>query len=243
MSIPLLNYSYSSQNQRVSGYDIGSEETPKIYNTENLLDSSDFNDLIRSAYVQIFNEQQLITSNRQTFLESQLKNRQITVKDFIRGLLMSESFRRRNYEVNNNYRLVEMCIQRVLGRNAYSQSETFAWSTVIATKGFQNFVDALLNSQEYLENFGDDIVPYQRHRILSGRDSGELPFARMPRYGEDYLAKLKSMGYFSGKYTSAPYYGPKYAQAIGKIVTIAGAITVVSAFIAVALAAWGIISI
>ena len=166
MSIPLLNYSYSSQNQRVSGYDIGSEETPKIYNTENLLDSSDFNDLIRSAYVQIFNEQQLITSNRQTFLESQLKNRQITVKDFIRGLLMSESFRRRNYEVNNNYRFVEMCIQRVLGREVYDEKEKLAWSIVLATKGLEGFIDSLLSSEEYLNNFGDDVVLWAMIRLL-----------------------------------------------------------------------------
>jgi phycobilisome rod-core linker protein len=121
MSIPLLNHAYSSQNQRVTGYEVGSEETPIIYNRQKLTDGNDADNLIRSVYVQIFNEQQLIQSNRQTHLESQLRAGHITVKEFIRGLLLSDSFRRRNYEVNNNYRFVEMCIQRVLGREVYDR--------------------------------------------------------------------------------------------------------------------------
>ena len=241
MSIPLLNYSYSSQNQRVSLYEVGSDETPVIYNAENLLDNTDFDNLIRSAYIQIFNEQQLIKSNRQTSLESQLKSGQINVKQFIRGLLLSDSFRRRNYEVNNNYRFVEMCIQRVLGREVYDEQEKLAWSVIVANQGLEAFVDTLLNSQEYLDNFGNHIVPYQRRRILAGRDLGNLPFARMPRYGEQYREQLIAMGYFSG--TQAPYYPPQVVLTIGKIITIAGASVLGIGVIAVALAAWGLISL
>ncbi len=241
MSLPLFNYSYSSQNQRVNSYEVGSEETPIIYNLDNVIDNTDFDNLIRSAYVQIFNEQQLIKSNRQTFLESQLKDRQITVKDFIRGLLLSDSFRRRNYEVNNNYRFVEMCIQRVLGREVYDEQEKLAWSVVIATKGLTAFVDSLLNSEEYFDHFGLDTVPHQRRRILLGREVGELPFARMPRYGKDHLSQLKAMGYFPKVWQ--PYYPPQFARTIGKFITIGGAAIIGIGVVAVALSAWGIISL
>ncbi len=248
MSIPLLNYAYNSQNQRVAGYEIGSEEAPRIYNAENLLSSSGMDSLIRSAYVQIFNEQQLIKSNRQTFLESQLRAGQITVRDFIRGLILSDSFRRRNYEVNNNYRFVEMCIQRVLGREVYDYKEKLAWSIVLATKGLKGFVDSLLNSQEYLDNFGYDIVPYQRRRILPGRELGNLPFARMPRYGADYRAQLEAMGYFQPlkpqyrwEWQKPPY--PKAARVAGRIITVTGAVVLGAGVIAIALAAWGLITL
>ena len=249
MSIPLLSYGYNSQNQRVAAFEVGSEEKPRIYNSENLLSSSDMDILIRSAYIQIFNEQQLIKSNRQTFLESQLRAGQITVRDFVRGLLLSDCFRRRNYEVNNNYRFVEMCIQRVLGREVYDNKETLAWSIVLATKGLKGFVDSLLSSQEYLSNFGDDIVPYQRRRILPGRELGNLPFARMPRYGADYRAKLEAMGYFQGtqpityrwEWQKPPY--PKVARIAGLIITVTGAFVVGAGAIATALAAWGFINL
>ncbi|MDY6897304.1 MAG: phycobilisome rod-core linker polypeptide, partial [Cyanobacteriota bacterium] len=61
---------------------------------------------------------------------------------------------------------------------------------VLANKGLQGFVDDLLNTQEYLDSFGEYTVPYQRRRILPQRSRGELPFARMARYGTDYRDKL-----------------------------------------------------
>ncbi|BAY26461.1 phycobilisome linker polypeptide CpcG2 [Calothrix sp. NIES-2100] len=190
MSIPLLEYTPSSQNQRVTAFEIPGDEQPRIYTTENLLSVTEMDALIVAAYRQIFHEQQMLSSNRQIFLESQLRARQITVRDFIRGLVLSDSFRRLNYDANNNYRFVELCVQRILGRRIYSDKEKLAWSIVLATKGLVSFVQELLNSEEYLSNFGDDTVPYQRRRILPQRSQGELPFERMARYGTDYRDKL-----------------------------------------------------
>ena len=190
MSIPLLNYAPSSQNQRVAGFEKPGEEQPRIYSAEFMKGSKEINELIWAAYYQIFHEQQMLASNRQLAIESKFLARQLTVRDFIRGLLLSDSFRRLNYECNNNYRFVELCIQRVLGRNVYSEREKLAWSTVIATNGLQGFVDDLLNTEEYLENFGEYVVPFQRRRILPQRSRGDLPFARMARYGTDYRDKL-----------------------------------------------------
>jgi phycobilisome rod-core linker protein len=190
MSIPLLEYAPLSQNHRVEGFEVPGDEQPRIYTTDNLLAASDMDMLIMASYRQVFNEQQMLSRNRQRFLESQLRAGQITVKDFIRGLAISDSFRRLTYESNNNYRFVEICIQRLLGRNVYSDREKLAWSIVLATKGLQGFIDDLLNSEEYLSSFGDNTVPYQRRRILPQRTQGELPFARMARYGEDYRDKL-----------------------------------------------------
>lgn len=242
MTIPLLNYSPSSQNQRVTNYEIPGDEHGWIYTTENLLSDSEIQTLIWAAYRQIFNEQQLISSNRDQALESQLRGGQITVREFIRGLLLSDSFRRRNYEPNNNYRFVEMCIQRVLGRDVYGDREKIAWSITIATKGLVGFVDNLLNSEEYLDNFGDDIVPYQRRRILPQRIKGELPFARMPRYGADYRSKLEDLGYFAHE-IQVPYYPPKQVLVVAKILAFAGAGILGLITVAVALAAWGIITL
>ena len=135
-----------------------------------------------------------------------------------------------------------MCIQRVLGREVYDQQEKMAWSVVIATKGLKDFVDALLNSQEYLDNFGDNIVPYQRRRILLGREVGNLPFARMPRYGSAHREQLIAMGYFRDM-DLQPYYPPQFALTIGKIITIAGGVVVGAGTVAIALAAWGLISL
>ncbi|NEQ44149.1 MAG: phycobilisome rod-core linker polypeptide CpcG [Leptolyngbya sp. SIOISBB] len=190
MTIALLEYSLSSQNHRVAGFEVPGDEQPRIFSTENILSETELDDLVKAAYRQIFNEQQMLKGFRQRFLESQLKAGQITVKDFIRGLALSDSFRRLVYDSNNNYRFVEICVQRVLGRNIYSDREKLAWSIVLGQQGLNAFIDALLDSEEYLSNFGDTVVPFQRRRILPQRLQGEVSFAHMARYGTDYRDQL-----------------------------------------------------
>ena len=249
MTLPLLVYSPTSQNQRVINYEVPGDEHSRIFTTEGLPSSADLENLIAAAYRQIFNEQQMIEWNRQVALESQLKNQQITVRDFIRGLVLSDSFRRYNFEPNNNYRFAQICIQRLLGREVYGEQEKVAWSIVIATKGLPGFVDAILNSQEYLENFGYDTVPYQRRRILPQQVNGQLPFARMPRYDADHRQQLEAMGYFQGKaplsyrwqWQKQPY--PAGVYLAGKVLLYGGTALVSLGAIAVALGAWGIIKL
>lgn len=189
MAIPLLNYSPSSQNQRVAGYDVPNDDQPRIFSTDNILSSGDMDALIEAAYRQIFFH--AFKADREPFLESQLRSGQITVRQFIRGLLLSQTFKTSFYDKNSNYRFVEQCVQRVLGRDVYSEREKIAWSAVVMTKGIKGFVDDLVNSQEYLEAFGDSVVPYQRRRNLPGRAEGELPFnIKSPRYDAYYRRKL-----------------------------------------------------
>jgi phycobilisome rod-core linker protein len=188
MSIPLLEYAPSSQNTRVKGYEVSGDEQSRIFSTDNLLSSGQISDLIEAAYRQIFFH--AFASDREKFLESQLRSGQITVRDFIRGLCLSTTFTNSFYNLNSNYRFVEHCVQKVLGRDVYNDAEKIAWSIVVATKGRAGFINDLLNSNEYLENFGDSIVPFQRRRVLPSGAS-ELPFnIQSPRYNEYYRGKL-----------------------------------------------------
>jgi phycobilisome rod-core linker protein len=188
MPIPLLEYKPSSQNSRVSGYEIPGDEQARVYSTDNLLSSGEIGNLIEAAYRQIFFH--AFAVDREKFLESQLRNGQITVRDFIRGLCLSNTFTNSFYNLNSNYRFVTHCVQKILGRDVYNEAEKIAWSIVIATKGRAGFITALLDSEEYLENFGDNIVPYQRRRVLPSGAS-ELPFnIQSPRYDEYYRRQL-----------------------------------------------------
>jgi len=189
VALPLLSYSPSSQNQRVSGFEVPGDDEARIFSTDDLLDSTGMDALIEAAYRQIFFH--AFKWDREPFLESQLRNGQLTVRDFIRGLLLSKTFYNSFYEKNNNYRFVEHCVERVLGRQVYNEREKIAWSIVIATKGIQGFVDELLDSEEYISSFGFNTVPYQRRRVLNGRQEGEMPTnLRLPRYDEYYRSIL-----------------------------------------------------
>jgi len=181
VAIPLLDYALETQNSRVKDHGGADDDKARIFTTQQVLSAADTDALIEAAYRQIFFH--AFRCNRDAFLESQLRNNQITVRDFIRGLLLSDTFRSSFYRFNSNYQVVTQMIQRVLGRDVHGQAETIAWSIVIANKGLVGFVDALLDSREYIDNFGYDTVPYQRRRVLPGRALGETPFnIKSPRY-------------------------------------------------------------
>jgi phycobilisome rod-core linker protein len=193
MSIPLLDYKPSSQNQRVAGYEVPSEDTPWIYRIEDCSNPNDVLDLINAAYRQVLSEHQILQFNRQVQLESQLKNRSISVRDFIRGIAKSEAFRTLVVDTNSNYRLVELCLKRLLGRAPYNQAEEIAWSIKVATLGWGSFVDALIDSEEYRGSFGDNTVPYQRRRYKD-RPTNLVT----PRYANYWRDKLEAERYKSG---------------------------------------------
>lgn len=194
MPLPLLEYTPTSRNTRVPGFEMPGDDQPRIYSAERSLSTSAMGDLIEAAYLQIFHEQQMLSFCRQPYLESQLSIGNMTVRGFIRGLATCDTFRRLNYDVNNNYRFVELCVQRILGRQVYNERETLAWSIVLATQGLNGFITELIDSDEYMIHFGEHTVPYQRRRVLPQRPGGEVTFAHTARYGSDYRDKLPLQG-------------------------------------------------
>ena len=148
MAIPPKNFTISTQNSRVEGV---SNQDIEI-NTE-----SETEKLIRNCYRQVFFH--LLEKDMEVYLESQLRNNSITVRDFIRGLFLSDRFRRGYIECNNNYRLAEQVIARALGRKVYNGAEGLALSIIIGEKGFNYFIDYVLDSDEYMNRFGYDIPP------------------------------------------------------------------------------------
>lgn len=57
--LPLLAYKPSSQNQRVAGYEVASDETPLIYRRENISTYSDLQELLWASYRQAFSEHEI----------------------------------------------------------------------------------------------------------------------------------------------------------------------------------------
>lgn len=213
MSIPLLEYSPSSQNQRVEGYEVPNEDTPTVYKLNYATSDQDVDAIIWAGYRQIFSEHLILSSYRQKFLESQLRNRAITVRDFIRGLGKSDVFRSQVAEVNSNYRLVDIILKRFVGRAAYNKDEEIAWSIVIGTKGLHGFIDTLLDSEEYLQNFGDDIVPYQRRRYK------DRPFNLVnPRYGSYWRDRMMLQSFGGRSFYTARTSGVASKQEIRRVI-------------------------
>ena len=218
MALPLLAAKPITQNARVNNFAVGGDEAPRT--------QVNVQEQIESAYRQIFFH--AFKVDREPMLEMQLRNGDITTRDFIRGLLLSRKFREGFYRCNSNYRVVEQIVGRVLGREVHGDQERIAWSIVIANQGLEGLVDTLLNSAEYLENFGLDTVPYQRSRVLAGHGRSQLPFnQKAPRYNAYWREALARRApanpyggggaQFSGGQLSPAWVGgqpPKLAQTL-----------------------------
>ena len=182
MSIPPKIFTTSTQNSRVEGV---SNQDLK-FNIENETEN-----LTRKCYRQVFFGQ--LEKDREVYLESQLRNHSITVRDFMRGLFLSERFRRGYIECNNNYRLAEQVIAKALGRKIFNGAEGLALSVIIAEKGFNYFIDYILDGEEYMQRFGYDIAPSEVSRILPGPQKGSVPlYQQYPRYGIEWQKNLIS---------------------------------------------------
>ena len=194
MALPLLSYQLTTQNARVSNL-AGDSSTVRGQlqgsggaGGEGSRTSVDA--LIQTAYRQIFFH--ALSCDREPFLESQLRAGNITTRDFIRGLLLSERFQQGYYQCSSNYRMVHQVVGSVLGRPVHGDAERRTWSIVIGAQGFTAFIDQLLDSEEYMEAFGYDLVPTQRSRVLPGQATGELPiYQAYPRYGSDWRDSLQ----------------------------------------------------
>ena len=188
MTLPLLSYSLTTQNARVSNLagDLDSNSRNLTGSLNNSSDGRDeINTSIEQAYRQIFFH--AMRTDRDPYLESQLRSGSITIRDFIRGLLLSRRFSEGYYQCSSNYRMVDQVVGRALGRPVHGDAERRAWSIVIGEQGFTAFVDQLLDSEEYMDSFGYDRVPTQRSRVLPGQATGELPiYQAYPRYGTDW---------------------------------------------------------
>ncbi|MCX5948729.1 MAG: phycobilisome rod-core linker polypeptide [Cyanobacteria bacterium] len=190
MALPLLATQLLTMNARVNSFLVGEgQDSREVQSGSGQLSSSgNLESQIEEAYKQIFFH--AFKVDRDPALESQLRNGQITMRDFIRGLLLSRKFRDDFYRCNSNYRMVEQVVNRVLGRPVHGNRERLAYSIVIAQHGLQTFIDTLLNSEEYMDTFGYNTIPYQRSRTLAGQALGTMPFNQQaPRYDSAWRDK------------------------------------------------------
>ena len=117
---------------------------------------------ITAAYKQVFGNIGITDNQRLSSLEAYLRDGRITTRDFMAGLVKSDLYKQKFYFPVSPMRGVELTIKHLLGRPPVSQQEGGAAIKTIADDGFDAFVDHLVRSEEYLETFGTDTVPYLR---------------------------------------------------------------------------------
>ncbi|MEH1897502.1 MAG: phycobilisome rod-core linker polypeptide [Nostoc sp.] len=118
--------------------------------------------VIRAAYRQVLGNAYIMESERPIVPESQLKQGIIDVREFVRQVAKSELYRSRFFDNVYRYRAIELNFKHLLGRAPDDYSETIHHSYILDEQGFEADIDSYLDSDEYLDAFGENIVPYYR---------------------------------------------------------------------------------
>ena len=117
---------------------------------------------ISSAYKQVFGNISINDSQRLSSLEAFLRDGRIKVQAFMAGLVKSELYKSKFFYAVSPIRGIELTTKHLLGRPPIDQVEIGSSVKLIADQGFDAFVDSLVTSEEYIETFGTDTVPYLR---------------------------------------------------------------------------------
>lgn len=117
---------------------------------------------IRAVYRQVFGNDHIMSSERIASAESLLCDRAITVRDFVRAVAKSETYKKKFLYPNYHPRTIELNFKHLLGRAPYDESEITEHVNCYQAEGFEADIDSYIDSMEYVQNFGDFIVPYYR---------------------------------------------------------------------------------
>jgi phycobilisome core-membrane linker protein len=142
---------------------------PSVRNTE-----ASTQRVIRAVYVQVLGNTGYAGEHNKVE-EIKLENGDLSLREFVRQVARSDAFRRRYWSGLYICKAIEVMHRRLLGRPTFGRWEIDAYFDVAARKGFYGVVDAMVNSKEYCESFGEDTVPYERFITPTDLNTRRVP--------------------------------------------------------------------
>jgi phycoerythrin-associated linker protein len=140
--------------------------------------SEDTQVAIRAVYKQVLGNPHVMESERLVAAESQLCNGDLSVREFVRAVAKSDFYRARYFESCAPYRFVELNYLHILGRAPQDQTEVSAHIVRCVAEGYEAEIDSYIDSDEYLNAFGENTVPYYRGKA-SATNAKQLGYNRM----------------------------------------------------------------
>ncbi|MCU0565810.1 MAG: phycobilisome linker polypeptide [Oculatellaceae cyanobacterium Prado106] len=135
--------------------------------------------VILAVYQQVLGNPHLLKSERLTIPESLLRDRKITVQEFVRQVAKSDLYKDSFFQNCFQSRTIEMNFKHLLGRAPYDQSEIAEHLDRYETQGFDADIDSYIDSAEYQTSFGENIVPYYRDLVTTGIGQRSVGFPRL----------------------------------------------------------------
>jgi phycoerythrin-associated linker protein len=125
-------------------------------------DATAIDTLINTIYRQILGNTYVMESERLVVPESQLKSREISVREFVRQVAKSELYRSRFFDSCYRYRAIELNFKHLLGRAPANFEEMRIHSDILDRGGHDAEIDSYIDSDEYVDAYGEMVVPFER---------------------------------------------------------------------------------
>jgi phycoerythrin-associated linker protein len=121
--------------------------------------SSELETIIQAVYRQVLGNAYVMESERLSVPESQFKRGELSVREFVRAVAKSDLYQSRFFSSCPRYRAIELNFRHLLGRAPRGLEEMRMHSTILDTQGFGADIDSYIDSNEYQDAFGENIVP------------------------------------------------------------------------------------
>ena len=137
----------------------------------------DLQTVIRGVYKQVLGNEYIMESQRLDSAEALLRNGSVNVREFVRIVAKSPLYQSLFFHSSSQNRFIELNFKHLLGRAPLDQAEIDEHVLIYREQGYDAEIDSYLDSNEYIDSFGEDIVPYPRH-IMSRRGMKTESFNR-----------------------------------------------------------------
>ena len=148
---------------------------------------------IEAVYRQVLGNDHLMQFERLSSAESLLCNGAITVREFVRGVAKSELYKSKFFYNNYHPRTIELNFKHLLGRAPYDESEIIYHLDIYQNRGFDVDIDSYIDSEEYIQSFGDNTVPYYRG-FDTQKGQKTVGFTRMFQLYRGYASSDRTPG-------------------------------------------------
>lgn len=136
--------------------------SPTILELWSTSDLEEVQTVIRAVYKHVLGNPHVMDSERLVTAESQLCDRSISVREFVRAVAKSDFYRSRYFESCAPYRFVELNFLHFLGRAPQDQREMSEHIVRCVAEGYDAEIDSYIDSAEYQDAFGENVAPYSR---------------------------------------------------------------------------------
>jgi phycocyanin-associated rod linker protein len=156
--------------------------------------------IIRAAYRQVLGNAYLLEGDRLVSAESLLHQGTISVRGFVLAIAQSELYREKFFYSNSQTRFIELNYKHLLGRAPEDESEISYHVELYNSQGYEAEINSYIDSQEYQQNFGENIVPYYRG-FQSQVGQKNVGFSRLFQLYRGYANSDRAQGQKQGRLT------------------------------------------